>query len=116
TTTLYWWQHPLTVIGARGLAAERTGLRSASKLSQPVLDRIRSLHGKGHTMAQIAARVGAESSTIFSVLTPTARDNTEAATAAVASQNSVDTHVGDHGDTVVADNGADDHDGQDQGS
>src|SRR5699024_9216655 len=113
TSTVYRWQHQLTESGAGGLAAERTGPRGPSKLSQPVVDKILSLRGRGCTMAQIAARVGVATSSVGRVLTPSTRDNTEADKAAGTSQNSVGTHISGHGDTVVTDNGADDHDSQD---
>jgi len=68
TVTLWRWEQALSAVGVVGLAASRPGPRGASKLTAPVVARIRELDREGKTLAQVAAEVGVSTFSVRNAL------------------------------------------------
>src|SRR5699024_4830239 len=75
TSTVYRWTRQLCDGGAAGLLAGRTGPRGPSKLSQPVVDEIVALRGRGRAIRDIAELVGVSVGSVAGVVSH-ARDTT----------------------------------------
>jgi transposase len=68
TVTLWRWEQALSELGVLGLAASRPGPKGASKLTAPMVARIRKLDAQGKTLAQVAAEVGVSTFSVRNAL------------------------------------------------
>jgi hypothetical protein len=68
TVSLWRWEQALSELGVVGLVASRPGPKGASKLTGPVVARIRELDQQGKTLAVIAAEVGVSTFSVRNAL------------------------------------------------
>lgn len=99
SSTVYRWTRQLSAGGAAGLAAGRTGPRGPSKLSQPVVDEIVALRGRGYAIRDIAELVGVSVGSVAGVASG-AGDTTGTDETAGTRTNSVTAGDHDHDDTA----------------